>query len=149
MRHEIQTEIEINAPVETVWEILVDLGSYKDWNPFMVSSEGTVAVGERLTNRMQPPGGKGMTFRPVVTVVEPERVFEWLGRPRVPWVFDGRHRFELEATETGTRLIHGEQFSGVMLLFMRKSLDTHTLAGFQAMNEALKARAEAQAGTAT
>ncbi len=145
MRHNLDTEIDINAAPEAVWDILTDLDHYADWNPFIVSGHGKVDVGERLTNRMQPPEGKPMTFKPSVTVAEPNQVFEWLGHLGLPGIFDGRHRFELEPTASGTRLVQSEQFSGVLVRFMRNSLDTQTHAGFIAMNEALKARAEGSA----
>ena len=148
MRHQLHTDIEIAAPADEVWTVLTDLARYPDWNPFLVSSEGVVEVGQRLTNRMQPPGGKAMTFRPRVTEVEAGRVFEWLGRLGIPGVFDGRHRFELEATPTGTHFIHTEAFYGVLVRLMRRSLDTKTLPGFEAMNSALKARVEARSATA-
>ncbi len=150
MRHELHTEIEIGADPETVWAVLTDLGNYSNWNPFIVEAAGSVAVGQRLTNRLQPPGGKAMTFKPTVTVVEPERVFEWLGRLGVPGVFDGRHRFELHATADGrTRLVHGERFQGLAVRLFKGSLETDTLAGFEAMNEALKARVEASVDCAS
>lgn len=149
MKHELHTSIDIEAPPEAVWSVLTDLGAYSDWNPFVVSSAGDVEVGERLVNRLQPPGGKAMTFKPTVTEVEPERVFEWLGHAGVPGVFDGRHRFELAPTPTGTRLDHSEYFSGALVRFMKRSLDTTTLAGFEAMNDALKERAEASTGAAS
>lgn len=142
MKHRLETEIDINASPEIVWDILTDLDSYGEWNPFIVSSEGAVAVGERLTNLLQPPGGKAMTFRPTVTEVEGNRSFEWLGQLGFPGVFDGRHRFELEETENGTHFIHTERFDGALVRFMRKSLDTQTLEGFEQMNAALKTRAE-------
>lgn len=148
MKHELHTEIDIEAPPETVWGILTDLAHFTDWNPFIVSSEGKVEAGERLKNRLQPPGGKAMTFRPTVTAVEPNEVFEWLGRLGLPGIFDGRHRFELEPTAAGgTRLVHSEQLNGVLVRFLRKSLDNQTLAGFVAMNTALKDRAEASGGS--
>ena len=146
MKHELHTEIDIEAPPATVWAILTDLDGWADWNPFITSSSGTVAVGEKLTNRMEPPGGRAITFKPTVTVVEPERTLEWLGRLVVRGIFDGRHRFELEATPTGTRLIHTEHLSGVLVRFLKKSLDTQTLAGFESMNTALGARAESRNG---
>ncbi len=147
MRHHLHTEIDIDASPAAVWAVLTDLGSYSDWNPFVVSSQVTPAVGERLTNRIEPPGGRAMTFRPTVTVVETERVFEWLGRPGVPGVFDGRHRFEIEPTPTGSRFTQSEAFNGVLVRFMKKSLDTQTVKGFDAMNSALKIRAEARSGS--
>ncbi len=149
MKHALNTEITIDASPAEVWATLTDLDRYEQWNPFITSSSGEVAVGARLTNRMQPPGGRAVTFKPTVTIVEPERVFEWLGRLGVPGIFDGRHRFELEATADGrTRLIHGENFQGVMVRLFKRSLETDTLAGFEAMNDALKARVEASADRA-
>ena len=146
MRHELHTQIDIDAAPETVWDILTDLARYPDWNPFIVSAEGQVAVGERLTNRMAPPGGRAMTFKPTVTEVDPGRSFEWLGRLFLPGVFDGRHRFQLEpTTDGGTRFVHSEQLIGVLVRPMRRSLDTTTKAGFEAMNQAIKVRAEAMA----
>jgi hypothetical protein len=146
MRHQLSTEIDIDASPEIVWDILTDLDRYGEWNPFIVSADGDVAVGERLTNRLQPPGGRAMTFRPTVTVAEADHTFEWLGRLGLPGVFDGRHRFELEAIPNGTHLVHTEQLNGVLVRIMRKSLDTQTLQGFEDMNLALKTRAEARGG---
>ena len=144
MHHDLHTEIDIDATPETVWNILTNLDEYENWNPFVVSAAGTVDVGERLTNRLQPPDGKAMTIKPTVTVVDTDTAFEWLGRIGVPGIFDGRHRFGLEASPSGgTRLVHSEHFNGVLVRIMRKSLDTKTRNGFVAMNEALKARAEA------
>lgn len=149
MHYEIRTETTINATPQAVWKVLADLDSYSEWNPFIVSASGVVAVGQRLTNRIQPPGGKGMTFKPTVTEVAEGRTFEWLGRLGLPGVFDGRHRFELTQTPDGlTHLAHSEQFSGVLVRLLRKSLDTQTRQGFDAMNQALKRRVEIAQGCA-
>lgn len=142
MSHYLHTEIEIDAAPARVWGILTDLAGYPDWNPFITSSTGTVTTGAQLTNRLEPPGGRALTFKPTVTEVAEERVIEWLGRLGVPGVFDGRHRFELVPHGEGTRLIQTECFTGMLVPFLRSSLDTRTLAGFRAMNDALKARAE-------
>lgn len=142
MAHELRTEIEIDAPPATVWAILTDLATYRDWNPFITSAAGTLAVGERLVNRLGPPGGKPITFEPTVTEVDAGRSLEWLGRLVLPGLFDGRHRFELVGDGGGTRLLQTERFTGVLVPLLRKSLDTRTRAGFEAMNAALKARAE-------
>jgi hypothetical protein len=143
MKHRLETQVEIDASPEIVWDLLTDLDGYSAWNPFIVAAAGTVAVGERLANRMQPPGGKAIKFRPTVTVVETGRVFEWLGRLGFAGIFDGRHRFELSSTPSGgTRLSHTEDLSGILVRALRKSLDGATLEGFEAMNSALKSRAE-------
>ena len=140
MRHELRAEIDIDAAPDAVWAHLVDLPAYADWNPFITSASGTAAVGERLTLRMRPPGGRATTFRPRVTAVAPGAVLEWLGRLGVPGLFDGRHRFELTATGSGTRLVQSEVFTGLLVRPLRRSLDTGTRSGFEAMNEALRRR---------
>ena len=64
----------------------------------------------------------------------------------IPGLFVGRHYFRLEA-EGACRLVHGEQFSGLLLPLMGGML-ADTEKGFHAINAALKARAEARAGVA-
>lgn len=138
----LHTEIEIAAPPAVVWDTLVDFAAYPSWNPFVVSISGTVGVGEKLEVRLQPPGGRGATFRPTVTAVAEERRLEWLGRLLFRGLFDGRHQFQIEATPSGTRFIQSEEFTGVLVPLFARSLDRATRAGFELMNQALKERAE-------
>ena len=140
MKHEIRSEIDIEAPPEAVWAQLTDLGRYEEWNPFITHAEGTAEAGQRLSLRMQPSGGRAMTIRPTVTSASEGSAFEWLGHLGVRGVFDGRHRFELSPTATGTHLVQRESFRGVLVRPLRKSLDTGTRAGFEAMNAALRQR---------
>lgn len=146
MRHRISAEIDIAASPDAVWAQLGDLPGYAAWNPFIPSASGTVAVGERLALRLQPPGGRALPIRPTVTEVVPGVVLEWLGHLGVPGVFDGRHRFELSATPQGTRLVQSEAFSGLLVRPLRGFLDGGTLAGFRAMNDALRSRVLGAAG---
>jgi hypothetical protein len=140
MRHEIRTQIDIEAPPDKVWAQLTDLGAYAAWNPFITTAAGTAEPGRRLSLRMQPAGGRAITIRPRVTTASPGSVFEWLGHLGVPGIFDGRHRFELSAVPSGTHLVQRETFSGVLVRLLRRSLDTRTRAGFEAMNAALRGR---------
>lgn len=142
MEHEIRTEADLDAPPAVVWRHLTDLAAYASWNPFVVEARGTVAVGQRLAVRLQPPGGRAMTFRPVVTRAD-GHVLEWRGRLAVPGLFDGLHRFHLTATATGTHLVHGERFRGLLVRPLRRSLDEGTRAGFEAANAALADRVAA------
>jgi hypothetical protein len=140
MRHEIRTEIDIEAPPDRVWAELSDLDAYAGWNPFITKAEGAAEAGRRLSLRMKLAGGRAMTIRPRVTDVSPGSTLEWLGHLGVPGIFDGRHRFELTATPAGTHLVQRETFGGVLVRPFRRSLDTGTRAGFEAMNEALRRR---------
>ncbi len=141
--HDLDTEIEIDAPAEAVWAILTDLASSPAWNPSITAAQGAIAVGERLVVQLEPPRGRRIALEPIVTEVDPGRSVESLGRLAVPGAFDGRHRFELVPDGDVTRLIQMEHVTGVLVPLLEHSLDTATLAGFDAMNAALKARAEA------
>lgn len=142
---EISTAIDIEAAPTVVWEVLTDLSAFEAWNPFIVRAQGEVEPGARLMLRMQPQGGKVMTFRPKITSVEPRRRLEWFGHLGLPGLFDGRHHFQLETTTAGTCLVQSETFTGVLVPLFSKGLDTGTRLGFVAMNEALRDRAEALA----
>ena len=143
MRKQLYTEIEINASPEKVWRILTDFAEYPNWNPFIRKIEGNPAVGERLEAFIQPTGAKGMTFKPTLLAVEKEKELRWLGKLFVSGLFDGEHFFKIEPlSKKSVKFIHGENFKGLLVGFLAKSLDTDTLRGFREMNEALKNLAE-------
>jgi hypothetical protein len=138
----IRVVTDIAAPVQTVWDELSAVAKYAEWNPFITTIQGELVAGSRLEVRIVPPGGRPMTFRPTVTEVEEWKRLEWLGRLVLPGVFDGRHSFLLEDVGDGsTRLTQTEEFSGVLVPFTGTILE-RTHAGFEAMNEALRLRAE-------
>lgn len=141
---ELDTEIEIAASPQTVWRVLTDLSQYKDWNPHIPQAEGEVREGSRLTVRIVEPSGSSMTFRPRVTRVVPNAEFRWLGRLLLPRLFDGEHIFEISALgHDKVRFVQRESFRGVLVLPFWKKLNTETRHGFEAMNAAMKLRAEA------
>jgi hypothetical protein len=143
MTKHLHTEIEIRATPERVWQILTDFAAYQEWNPFMVRASGTPAEGRRLTIRMQPEGGRAMTFRPTVREATEGRRLRWLGRLLVPGVFDGEHSFTIEPlADDRVRLVQDEEFRGVLVPLFAKSLDRNTRPAFERMNQALKRRAE-------
>ena len=141
--HRIETQIEINAPAERVWSLLMDFPSYPSWNPFIRSIDGNPMVGQSLNVLIQPPGSKAMRFRPTVLKVEPNREFRWKGKLLVPGLFDGEHYFQLEPKPGGGLVFRqGEVFSGLLVPLLKRSLDGATKQGFIAMNEALGREAE-------
>jgi hypothetical protein len=138
----IETEIDIAAPAAKVWRLLTDFPAYPAWNPFIKSVEGEAAVGARLRVRIEPPGRSAMTFKPTVVAMEPDRELGWLGRVLLPGLFDGEHFFRLEDRGGGCRFHHAERFSGVLVPLFGDGVFDATTSGFQAMNAALKERAE-------
>jgi hypothetical protein len=143
MAKQLRSEIDIDATAERVWQILTDFDAYPDWNPFLVRASGRPRQGERLNLRMQPVGGRAMTFRPTVIEASPGRRLRWLGRLLAPGIFDGEHSFTIEAVGEGkVRVIQEEQFRGILVPLLWRSLQRRTLPAFEQMNLALKQRAE-------
>ena len=142
MSKTITSQTTIAAPPDQVWDVLVDFGSYPEWNPFVTSILGDLRQGARLAVRITPAGGKGMAFSPVVTELRDAAVLEWQGHLLIPGIFDGRHRFELTPNGDGTTsFVQSETFSGVTIPFVGSMLED-TRRGFEAFNAAIKARSE-------
>jgi hypothetical protein len=143
MQH-ISTSVDIAAPIRRVWSVLMDFAAYPSWNPFILRLLGQPSPGNRLSVTIQPVGGRAMTLSPTVLAATPEFEFRWKGMLLVRGIFDAEHCFRLSATTgTTTHMIHEEFFSGFLVpLAMHGRLKAGTLAGFHAMNQALKARAE-------
>jgi hypothetical protein len=140
---QIHTEIEINAPAERVWHVLTDFAAYPEWNPFVRRAEGEIRAGGRLRVLIQPPGGKAMSFRPMVLVAEPNQQLRWLGRLWMPGLFDGEHSFSIDPLgERRVRFSQHEQFGGLLVPLLSRMLDGQVRPGFDEMNRALKLRAE-------
>ena len=139
----LRAEIEIAAPPERVWAVLTDFAAYPGWNPFVRRLSGAAAVGARLTARIEPPGGLGMTLRPTVLAAAPGRELRWLGHLGLPGLFDGEHGFRIEPLGPGrVRFVQEERFAGLLAPLLLRFVERGTRQGFEAMNRALKARAE-------
>jgi hypothetical protein len=138
----IQTEILINTDINKVWDVLMNFDSYPKWNPFITSISGEAKLGKRLTVSINPPGGKGMTFKPTILTLESNKEFRWKGKLGITGIFDGEHYFILEYLDKDiTKFIQGENFSGLLVPLVGKMLDK-TKKGFQLMNESIKNECE-------
>ena len=138
------TSIDIGAPREDLWSILVDNKTYPEWNPYHVKVEGEMSVGSRLDVKILKPNGETVEIEPYVLRLQPQRELAWGGG--IKGIFYCEHVFLLTALdESSTRLVQKEQFSGIAIPFA--SLDTIE-EGYELMNEALKARAETRLKTA-
>ena len=74
---ELQSEIEINAPAERVWEVLADFASYPRWNPFICWTSGVPRTGN--TGRWVNTGAvdlalPGASFSPYHLVISNQEV---------------------------------------------------------------------------
>ena len=139
----VEDRIGVQAPAEVIWEIVHDIERWGEWNPTYTSVEGKVRIGEVLTATLVLPGEAPQVIRP--------RVLEWSPPSQLHWelkLLGGAIRtiryIEIEALAEASSVVdNGELFGGLMGPSFARRTGRNIQRGFRAMNEALKARAEA------
>lgn len=140
---QIRNEIEIAASPEQVWQRLIDVSRYGEWNPFLIRVEGQVKAGLQLELTMAPPGEALRQKKVLITTMEPKHEFSWKGTKAHPLILSGLNRFMLSPLDGNrTRLIQEETFSGLLVPFCSSWLDRCLSVGYNNMLIALKAAAE-------
>src|SRR2546426_2371409 len=138
---ELRTEIEVEAPAERVWAVLLDFERFPDWNPSIRSIRGQALVGSRVEVFLGASGTGPMRFRPTVKAVVPNRELRWLGRLGLPRLFDGEHIFQIEPLgPTRAQFVQRERFRGLFVPLLARSLNRDARRGFEEMNRALRER---------
>ncbi len=141
---EISTEIEISAPITDVWNILSNIDQWAEWSPIINRSSGDVSVGSTLSITMmsKEAGKDGPKYNPVITILDKPESFRWRAKMIAEFIFTNEKVLRLEETNTGTRLIHKERFSGMFVPLFWTSVENEVPSMLNLMNEALKTKVE-------
>ncbi|TNE91206.1 MAG: SRPBCC domain-containing protein [Deltaproteobacteria bacterium] len=82
--------VDIDAPAELVWDVMVDFARYGEWNPFLPQvDEDGAGVGGRLVLHVVFPSGRKTLAKERITVFQPPAdaegrlVYEYQGRGRI------------------------------------------------------------------
>ena len=140
----VEDRIGIQAPPEVIWDIVRDLGRWSEWNPTYPKAEGQIRIGEILTVSLALPGQPVQELKP--------KVLEWVPNEQLHWrltmmggLIKTLRYIEISpVSESGCIVDNGEIFGGFMGPSLGKRMGRVVRRGFQAMNEALKERAEAE-----
>jgi len=139
---EIRTQAEIKASAQRVWGILIDTGSWGDWNPYIRRFAGAPAEGNTVRVSVRMPDGATADFDADVDVVREERRLSWKGgddRSKL----QGEHIFEIESHgDGGCTFIHREVFTGTQAEELYGEVRASLSAAFEQMNDALKLKSE-------
>ena len=121
----VKTEIEIAAPVQTVWNLVTDVDKWQEWSPTINASEGNVSVGSKVSITMmsKEAGKDGPKYQPEIIQLDEPRFFKWRAHMMAGFIFTNEKIIELEETPTGTKVIHSETFSGLMAAAMRGQME--------------------------
>jgi uncharacterized protein YndB with AHSA1/START domain len=117
-----RTEIEIDSPPESVWAVLTDFDRWPEWNTDVksMSFSGPVTVGSQFRWR----AGPGTIASTIVQVESPRRIV-WLGKTLG---IKAVHAWTLEPRAGGTLVRTEESYDGLVARLFRgplqKTLDT-------------------------
>lgn len=141
---EVRTEIMIGAPAQRVFQILIAVERYHEWNPLIVSARGKVSPGKKLDICIRLRGKPDLPYVVQILRVVPNQEFVWIGRMKIKGILDGTHSFELFTDGANrVRVVQREEFRGLLVpLVWRTFLDTRMREGFEAVNRNLKELAE-------
>lgn len=136
----IDTKIDIDADIETVWRVLTDFTSYEEWNPFISRVSTDLSVGSSITFDELRPNMPKSTYTSTIQYVDKNKRFGWCGGVKYIWFVE--HTFHLEKiSDNKTSLIQQENAKGIVVPFIKEKMAA-TEQGFVLMNRALKERSE-------
>ena len=140
---EINTELEIMASSERVWQVLTDFPNFGKWNPVIIEIKGETKVNTKLEIHLRTRSGKSRIYKPTITKLEPNHELRWVGKSFFPGIFNGERIFTINSIGTSNVLFfHREIFTGVGAYLAGDRLENDIRHTLNEMNVALKKQAE-------
>ncbi|KUE87401.1 polyketide cyclase [Cupriavidus necator] len=138
-------QVEIDAPVALVWEVLTDFARYAEWNTFCPELETTGRLGDMVYMQVRIPGtDQVIPVNEYLVAWEPERLLSWEQRPTDANKDAARRDQYLEAVGPGrTRYFTTDLFLGLNAETIMREHGAWVKQGFDQVARDVKARAEA------
>lgn len=138
--------VEIDAPAAVVWDILIDLPRYGEWNPFCVWAESSLEMGApvhmRLVNYANP--GALAPNCEYICAYEPERLLSWELPHSEAWPYPARRdQIIVPLGSERCRYISTDAFTGPNGIHVMRFAGPWVTRAFNDTAQALKLRAEA------
>ena len=151
-----QAAVEIDAPIDLVWSVMLDTASYGEWNPFVVRAEcpSPPRAGDPILLHVRWGNGRGTTSPERISLVDPPHDVDGVRRATLAYVYEGlpsrlglvkgiRYQRLSQTDGAGpTRYETVEEFSGPLV---RLAGPQRVEDGFRRHAEALRDRCEESA----
>jgi hypothetical protein len=140
---EINTELEIMASSERVWQVLTDFPNFGKWNPVIIQINGEAKVRTKLEIHLRTRSGKSRIYKPTIIKLEPNHELRWFGKSLFPGIFNGERIFTIESLGiNNVRFFHRQIFTGVGAYLAGSRLENDIRHTLNEMNVALKKQVE-------
>jgi hypothetical protein len=141
----VEHRIGVQAPAEVIWDIVYDIDNWSAWNPLYPEASGIIRIGQTLEMTVALPDMKPQKARATV--------LEWVPNEQLHYqtvalggLVRGTRYVEIEELAPGSCIVaNGEIMGGFVGRRLARAVGGKVFKGLRAMNEALKARAEARA----
>ena len=137
--------VEIDAPADFVWAVLVDYDRYPEWNPFTVRVEADLVIGGRVVLHLPDPAKPGETFENVefMSAIDPPHHLQYNTGTELEGIHAVRDQWIEDLGEGRCSYRTTDEFSGDIAQLVFDMQGEWVTAGFNATAHALKSRAEA------
>lgn len=143
-RHTVYSEVvEIDAPIETVWQVLLDFDSYPEWNPFTKKVETDLVIGNPVNLHVKMPRRINMVQVEYVREVTEPNTLSWGMTMGAEFLLVALREQHLKPLGDNRCSYHTtDAFDGLLTPVVKALFGGPIRDGFNAMAYALKRRAE-------
>ena len=137
--------VEIDAPARVVWEVLIDLDNYHQWNSFCPSIRCGLQIGDPVRMQVRAPDtGETVPVFEYLVACDPEQLLSWEQRP-VPENMDAARRDQYIKAIDANRCSYftTDIFLGLNQDTIMREHGAWVKQGFDQVARDVKARAEA------
>ena len=136
-RKSVHHEITIEAPSQKVWETLINMSEYPNWNPVMKLIDGEIKEGCKVKYQFIQDADNISEIPASVIQIVPKELLNQKGG--LPLILTFNHKYILESSGNSTRVTIHEDYRGIGVNFWNpKPLEE----AYARLNFALKKRLE-------
>lgn len=137
------TTFPVEASAATIWDVLLDLDGWSEWNTAIPAISGEPVVGNLLHMTLAMPGRPSAKVTATLTDLEPERLFRWHGNVAGDWFFNGTREVQLDEQPDGSvQVTHTETVTGLFFPAFRLLMGGAIKEHHENFNASLRDRAE-------
>ena len=136
----VSAEIDIAAPIEQVWSVLVNLEQYQDWNPFTYRVESSLSVGDHVKLHVKL-GSQKVVQKQVIRRCDAPDALDWgmvMGHPGLLRTL--RTQRLIRVDEHTTRYETRDHFTGLLTPLILSFYRGPIRRGFESICSSLQAR---------
>jgi hypothetical protein len=138
-----RSQVDTGEPAALVWAILSGFRTCGRWNSLIRGILGHPVSGRQVEIGIRSSSGRESRSRPTVVVIGEAREMKCRERWRLPRLFSSERRFRIEPLpQGGVHFHHDERVPGIPVTLIGLRRRMRGKPGYDAMNNALKLRAE-------